>query len=159
MRHRFVTFVLFVLFALPATLGAQDAPPPMKPDGVKNPTTARIVGIIPGAGHIYAGEPGRGLLYAGALLGVTVVSAMALAVDCLNDWTTTDCDDSSSENVATAVILGLWGWTIYDAGRAAHRTNARRVLRATLHVAPVRHCLATGEKRRAINLGLALAVP
>ena len=148
---------VLALVLMPTLLVAQDAPPPLKQESPKNPTTARVIGIIPGAGHVYAGEPGRGVLYLGATLGVAVLGATALALGCLNDYAT-DCDDSGSwETIATALILGFWGWTIYDAGRAAHRTNERRALRASLLLTPIRIPAVTRHEQRAINVGVTLA--
>lgn len=52
-----------------------------------------------------------------------------------------DCFDESSEDgchgraiVALVGGLGTWGWSVYDAGRAAERTNARRRLRVSVFV-------------------------
>src|SRR5688500_7224677 len=44
--------------------------------GLKSPTTARLIGIIPGAGHMYAGEVGRGFLYLGGTLGILLAGAL-----------------------------------------------------------------------------------
>jgi hypothetical protein len=118
--------------------------------------TARVIGIVPGAGHIYAGETMRGLGYLGATVGIIVIGGTLMAAECVGSLGES-CEDSSTEDVATVAALGVWAWSIYDAGRAAHRTNAKRRLRVSLIVAPVRSTLARGADGRALKLGLSLA--
>ena len=153
---RTMTDILIALMLGASTIGAQDT---VRASAVemKSPTVARVVGIIPGAGHIYAGETGRGLLYMGGTLGVLALGAMVLAVECLSDLgVEEDCNSSGADNVVTAAVLAVWGWSIYDAGRAAHRTNARRRLRMSLLVAPARSAAAYTRDGRAVKLGLSL---
>lgn len=94
----------------------------------KSPALARVIGILPGAGHLYAGEPGRGLVYFGATLAATIIAYNA-PYDCTTDlWTGEEyCSETTLGSISMMTMLGLWGWSIYDAGRAARRTNARRI--------------------------------
>jgi hypothetical protein len=124
----------------------------------KSPTAARIIGIIPGAGHMYAGETGRGFAYLGGIVGVALVGGLVLAVDCTADiYSGSDqCGTSAGEDVLAVAIVGLWGWSIYDAGRAAHRTNAKQGLRASLLIAPQRS-RGVAHSGRGVRLGLSVA--
>jgi hypothetical protein len=144
-----------VLTLATTTLGAQDTAR-VAATGAKSPMTARVIGIVPGAGHIYAGETMRGLGYLGATAGIIVLGGTLLAAECVGSLGES-CENSNTEDVATVAALGVWAWSIYDAGRAAHRTNAKRRLRVSLIVAPVRSTLARGADGRALDLGLSLA--
>jgi hypothetical protein len=101
--------------------------------GDKSPTTARVAGIVPGAGHIYACEVLRGFGYFVVTLSIVGAGAAASAVDCL-DFSTEGCGRSG--DVALVAAAAVWAWTIYDAGRAAHRTNAKRRSRLSLMLKP-----------------------
>jgi hypothetical protein len=144
-----ITIVVLTLGA--ATLRAQDVT--CAETGDKNPKTARIIGIVPGAGHIYACEFLRGLGY--YFLTTTMIVAGTV-------WAGLDCGVSSntcgrSDPAALALGLGLWGWSIYDAGRAAERTNAKR-RRGQLSpiLTPVR-VRRTGERsERGLRIGVSV---
>src|SRR5688500_9604144 len=133
--------VLAAMMVLPTQARAQEAlssslrPIDAAPSGAKDPTTARVLGIIPGAGHLYAGEPGRAALVAGTFVGLFAVGTLAVFGDCAADWNEADCGTSVFVDVLVpAAIIGTWGFSIWDAGRAAHRTNNRRGLPARLSV-------------------------
>jgi hypothetical protein len=143
-----------------ATLHAQGiaGPAPLPPRSVaeaKSPTTARIIGIFPGAGHMYAGETGRGFAYLGGTVGILLVGTLALAANCTYQVATAqeDCD-SGLETAVTAAALGFYGWSIYDAGRAAHRTNAKRGLRPSLILAPLRSPRSPTRDGWALKFGM-----
>lgn len=128
-----VTGGLAALLLLAAPLGAQEMPRPFAPqqarvaDGPKNPTTARVLGIVPGLGHLYAGEPGRGAIVAGTFVGLLAVGTLAVVGDCAAAWTEPECGSSAVTDVVIPVaLIGTIGFSIWDAGRAAHRTNVRR---------------------------------
>ena len=146
-----------------ATLHAQGiaGPAPFPARSVpeaKSPTTARVLGILPGVGHMYAGETGRGLAYLGGTFGVLLVGGLVLASDCTYQVATADEDCSAgTETAVTVAVLGFYGWSIYDAGRAAHRTNARSGLRASLILAPVRSPTSPSSDGRGMKLGLSFA--
>jgi hypothetical protein len=127
---------------------------------VKSPTTARLIGIIPGAGHMYAGEVGRGFLYLGGTVGVVFVAALAGFTDCLENtswFAQSDCDGGAAATVGLIAAGGLWVWSIVDAGRAARRTNAKRAARASLIIEPARTPATLGGDRTAVRLGLRIS--
>jgi hypothetical protein len=157
MRHRMIGPALALVLGATA-LDAQDTVRATVAKD-KSPTTARVIGIVPGAGHMYAGETTRGFAYMGGTLGVLALGTMMLAAECFSSLGVEEnCHSSGTETVVTAAVLGLWGWSIYDAGRAAHRTNARRRLRVSLIVAPVRSIQARARDSRAVTLGLSVAM-
>ena len=128
----------------------------------KSPAAARIIGVFPGAGHIYAGETGRGLAYMGGTLGILVIGATAMVAECYAELLGAGerCDSSNTDDIAAVAVLGLWGWSIYDAGRAAHRTNAkRRQGRVSLIVVPARSTPAAAHGASRLKVGLSLATP
>lgn len=153
MRRTALVVLALLLLRAPA-LAAQSAQPAISE---KSPTTARVIGIVPGAGHMYAGEPGRGLVYMGGTLGILVIGGLATAADCLNDAAfQNQCNSDRTADLFTVAALGLWGWSIYDAGRAADRTNAHRRLQQTsLIVTPRRWTSARGSAR-AMSVGMSL---
>jgi hypothetical protein len=126
-----------LLLAAGASAGAQSTEA-----GRKSPTLARVIGVLPGAGHMYAGEPGKGFAYLGGIAGVLVLSTMLFVTDCLADAvagganSADPCPATLLENATAAATLGIWGWSIYDAGRAANRTNAPRGLVASVRLVP-----------------------
>ena len=160
--RRLLCFPLAALLAVAAPLTAQTASgatTSMDARG-KSPTAARVIGIIPGAGHMYAGETTRGFAYLGGVVGVLLVGGTALAVDCVGDLSGgEDCGSPILENVVTAAALGLWGYSIYDAGRAAHRTNAARGLRTSFLIAPSRRAALDGHPVRTVKVGLSFSTP
>ena len=107
--------------------------------GAKSPMAARVIGIVPGAGHIYAGETGRGFAYMGGTLGLMMLGTSAILAECIAEVVDMGerCDSSNTADIFAGAVLGLWGWSIYDAGRAAHRTNAkRRSMRVSMGLVP-----------------------
>jgi hypothetical protein len=125
----------------------------------KIPTLARVIGVLPGVGHMYAGETGRGFAYLGGTLGMMMLSGMMLATDCAVDAVAGNGDDqcpgSLSSNAVFAASFGVWGWSIYDAGRAANRTNERNGLRISVRLLPTlqRHSVS-----RATSAGALIAI-
>ena len=120
---------------------------------LKSPATARLIGIIPGAGHMYAGEVGRGFLYFGGTLGILVVGSALFMSECFM----TDVPGRCGETTAAVTLIatgGLWVWSIVDAGRAARRTNAKRTGSTSLILEPTRIPVPTGEDRTAVRLGV-----
>jgi hypothetical protein len=81
------------------------------------PLLAGVLGILPGLGHVYAGEPGRGLIVAGVWLGSGMVAF------------------SSANKVVTGaggvVLIGASVYGIADAALAAERFNRRHARPAT----------------------------
>jgi hypothetical protein len=150
--------VLTLLTLAAPSVAAQDSARVATP-GDKSPTTARVVAIVPGAGHMYAGETGRGLAYMGGMLAVLALGTVAMAGECYGDLLggQQTCQSSNTGDVAVAAVFALWGWSIYDAGRAAHRTNAkRRPLRVSLIVAPASWTSGRPRDRYGVKVGLSL---
>jgi hypothetical protein len=158
MRRTLLASILAL--ALGATAApAQEPAAPARIAGAKSPTAARLIGIIPGAGHMYAGETGRGFTYMGVVVGAFALMSLALVAECYDDLLGTEdnCGNSTTEDVAAAVVIGVWAWTIYDAGRAAHRTNEKRRFRVSLLAAPVRVAASPRRESRGLKLGLSLS--
>jgi hypothetical protein len=161
MRRILCVFTVASMLAA-TTLGAQERPSTTATPGrdldAKNPTAAMLIGILPGAGHMYAGEPGRGMAYLGGVAGILVIGAALTVGDCLGSvYAQADeaCGSHDTIGLVTSVAaLGLWGWSIYDAGRAAKRTNASRGVRTSLIVAPVGPPSLGGARRPGVTLGL-----
>lgn len=144
-----------------ALLGALEArgqvAQPASPSGEKSATAARIIGIIPGAGHMYAGETGRGFAYMGGTLGILLVGSLAVATDCVAEGIAgSECKPDPMLDVVTVATLGLWAWSIYDAGNAAHRTNVKRQNRVSFIVAPGQS--SRQSSRHSLMLGVALTI-
>lgn len=149
LRIALVTVVALTIAA--AELSAQDT---TRAAGAKDPTVARVIGIVPGAGHIYAGEKVRGVTYFGTTMGIFLLAGLMFASDCIG---AEDCGKSSTPALAMLAGFGYWGWTIYDAGRAAHRANARgRPWRLSVIAAPAGAVLAGVNETRRVKLGLSV---
>lgn len=153
--RRFTLAPIAALLLAATTLPAQDTARAVTA-GDKSPMAARVIGILPGAGHIYAGETTRGFAFMGGMLGVGVLGTLMFIGECIGAIGET-CGSKSTENLVTAAIFGVWGWSIYDAGLAAHRTNARRRYRVSLIIGPVRSTAAHAPRGRTLKLGLAVA--
>lgn len=80
-----VALVGLTLFVPPAdaqdTVATVPSPAPVPVGTPRSPTTARLLAIIPSAGHIYAGETGTGLAYLGGMAGVLLIGVAAIAGD------------------------------------------------------------------------------
>lgn len=125
----------------------------------KSPATARLIGIIPGAGHMYAGEVGPGFLYLGGTLSLLLAGALSGATECLVEAFSyeSECGQSTAETMSLIAAGGLWVWSIVDAGRAARRTNAKHAARASVILEPTRIPAALGDDRTAVMLGLRIS--
>jgi hypothetical protein len=125
----------------------------------KSPTAARLIGIIPGVGHMYAGEFEHGLLYATAIPSLVLAGALVGGLDCLTDsWLSGQpCDQSPVLTLSLIAAGGLWAWSIFDAGRAARRTNAKRAANVSLLIEPRRIPGAPGDDRAAVRLGVRIS--
>ncbi len=136
----FVT-LLIVVAAWTSPSGAQDstrtAPDSTLPPATslyRDPHRALVLGsLIPGAGHIYAGEYWHGILNYEGTVGTIGVGVMTFLVDkcMLSFLSATRCDSGPQwpHQVlgVTVVGLGVWGWisSARDAARAAERANER----------------------------------
>lgn len=102
--------------ATPAAIDTAAAPPPSP--GFKSPQAAAALGMMPGVGHIYAGEINRGwLLLAAYWTGYLMIRGGR-----------TD----TVGKVGGVMVVGGWLFGVVDGANAARRTNVRlRRLRAT----------------------------
>ena len=159
-----ITAVVLLLTPPRGSAGAQStefgAAPRAAEAGQKSPTLARVIGILPGAGHMYAGETGRGFAYLGGMVGVLLFSSMLVATDCTAGAFVRESEDSCPSsplimNAAATATLGIWGWSIYDAARAANQTNARRGLRVSMRLIPT---MQGRSLRRATGAGALVAI-
>lgn len=103
----------------------------------KDPGTSTLIGVIvPGGGHIYAGEMGKGLMLLGiAVAGPVVgaaVSASTVEFSC-DGWSCSDDTNYVPYALGAVVAVGAWVYGIIDADDAAHRVNQRN----GLAIAPV----------------------
>ena len=115
---------------------------------------------------MYAGETTRGFAYLGGVAGILAVGALFFAGDCIDD--TNDgrgpseygCSSSDTiSGITTVALLGVWGWSIHDAGRAANRWNVRHGHPiSALIVAPIVPSRAGGAGPGA-RIGLRIALP
>lgn len=114
----------------------------------KDPSLATVLGfIMPGAGHLYVGETGKGAMLLGAAtLGPIVGATMAAnktQEDCLSDYS---CDDTAHHMVWLYAGIGAaaisWIISVTDAGPAARRYNQQHAVRAGLSVQAGRPALA-----------------
>lgn len=126
--------LLLIAAALASPLAAQDTTRATADSSVpttthlyRNPHRALIFGsLIPGAGHIYAGEYVRGFLYYESVVAPIGMGAMGILVSsiCL-----TRCNRGGQllGQAAGAMLVGtgVWQWvsTARDAAHAAERAN------------------------------------
>jgi hypothetical protein len=133
--------LLLIAAALTSPLGAQDSTRttgdsagPTATHLHRNPRRALIIGsVIPGAGHIYAGEYWRGFLNYELTVMTLGAGAMVFIVDkCTFTFLSTERCNSGPQwphqvlGVAT-VGLGFWQWvkSARDAAHAAERANEK----------------------------------
>jgi len=111
----------------------------------RSPKRALILGsLIPGAGHIYAGEYWRGFVTYGATAGAIGEGVMVYIWDrCTFTFlSATPCKSGAQwprQTVGVAMVgLGIWEWisSARDAAHAAERANAKH-LRHRAMVTPI----------------------
>lgn len=156
-----VSLLLVILWTVP--LGAQDSTATAdnsRPDRLhRAPGIAQALGVVlPGAGHLYAGEYSRWYF-----TQVIVVSSLATGEMFLKSegctWFGGSCTRSRrrTDRILGAALVGYGAWTwissARDAPRAAARANerhARKTRKVTLFVDPV------GTGNQAMNVGAAV---
>jgi hypothetical protein len=106
----------------------------------RSPHRALVFGsLIPGAGHIYAGEYLRGIgtyeVTVGAIgLGTMVFLVNKCTFTFLSGSTCKSGPEWPHQALGIAVVgIGIWGWisSARDAPRAAERANARHAARSS----------------------------
>ena len=137
-------FYLLLFACLNTALLAQDttlAAPGQTLKPYRDPHKARILGsLIPGAGHIYAGEYLRGYGYYLATVGEVGTGVMVFIIDrCTFSFlSATSCNAGPQwphQALGIAMVgAGIWSWvsSARDAPRAAQRANARHEARTFL---------------------------
>jgi hypothetical protein len=134
-----VTLVIVAVWTSPlraqdSTRTAADSTLPPATSLYRDPHRALILGsLIPGAGHIYAGEYWHGFLHYEATVGTIGAGVITFLLDkCTFSFlSTARCDPGPQwpHQVlgVTYVGLGFWEWisSARDAARAAERANER----------------------------------
>ncbi len=122
------------LGAQDSTRATTDSTPTPEKSLYRSPRRALIFGsLIPGAGHIYAGEYWRGIVNYEGTVGTIGLGVMTFIVDkCTFSFlSATRCDPGPQwphqALGVTVVGLGIWGWvsSARDAARAAERANEK----------------------------------
>ena len=116
-----------------ATSGTPDSSSTPESHPYRNPRKALILGsLIPGAGHIYAGEYWHGVLNYETTVMTIGMGAMTFIVDnCTFDLFDPNCKPGPEwpHQVLGVVVVGLgfrqWILSARDASRAAERANER----------------------------------
>ena len=139
-------FRLFAIVAMLCLLVSQGSAQSTKhAKGYKDPKTAVAWSyLLPGAGHMYAGEGGKGfMLMAASVGGLTAGTIMTLNSGDEDADVGYDYDFSKGETNMTPSYIGLavyavgWVYSIVDSGKAAERTNRKRGLsRLPVRVVP-----------------------
>lgn len=128
----------------------------------RDPTSARVLGaIVPGAGHIYAGEYWHGVMYYEGTVSIIGLGAMTFVLDkCtfsfLSDKPCKSPPAWPHQLLGGAVIaygVGIWVYSAIDAGHAAERANERHALRTTA-VSPF---IAPRAESGGADIGLSVA--
>jgi hypothetical protein len=119
--------------------GAVDSTTSSKESPYRSPHRALVLGsLIPGAGHIYAGEYVRGFLRYEATVGSLGLGTLLFIYDrCMLTFLNAEpCESGPAwphQLAGIAVVgVGIWSWisSARDAPRAAERANERHRLRS-----------------------------
>ena len=129
-------FRIFAIIAMLCLLVSQTSAQSAKSKEYKDPKTAVAWGyLLPGAGHMYAGEGGKGfLLMAGSVGALAAGTVMTLNSGDEDAEVGYDYDFSKGETDWTPSYIGLgvytigWLYSVVDAGKAAQRTNRKHGL-------------------------------
>lgn len=98
----------------------------VQPAGYKDPGSATLYGVLcAGCGHLWAGETKKGAIMLGVAVGAPIVGAA---------MTSCDLGGCSTAPFTLGIVAALtsWGYSIYDAGAAARRTNTMNGFASTL---------------------------
>jgi hypothetical protein len=140
-----VALPVFPLGAQDPGHGAVDSTTSSKENLYRNPHRALVLGsLIPGAGHIYAGEYVRGFLTYEATVATIGLGTLVFISDrCMFTFLNAEpCESGPAwphQLAGVAIVgVGIWSWisSARDAPRAAERANERRRLRS-LTVTPI----------------------
>jgi len=100
----------------------------------KSENIATALGIIPGGGHFYAGEAGRGTILVAAFAGgvALVASAEDTEETCVEGPIGEDCSEGFTDGAVDQALAGFalaavsLTFSLIDAHFAARRTNRRK---------------------------------
>ena len=113
-----------------AAVTSDDTTPPADDDAPKlEPKSpllaAALATVIPGTGHLYLGEPGEALGFAGTTFGTGALT-IGLALDgAINN----NANVAPYETFASLYFSAAWGYNVFDAWRDAEITQGRTVPR------------------------------
>ena len=158
-----ITALLTVAVALPAQESTRARRARLGADTLyRDPVSARVLGsIIPGAGHVYAGEYWHGIVYYEGTVALVGLGAMTYILDectfsSLSDKPCTSQPAWPHQAAGVAIMacgVGFWVHSAIDAGHAAERANERH---ARGHVAISPFIVPRAEAGGA-NVGLSVA--
>lgn len=129
----------------------------------RDPPTAAVLGtLVPGAGHMYSAEYGRGFGILGATWSLITAGELISITDrCMFAFFNPEpCDPGprwQARTVGTILIaggVGTWIAGAFDAPRAARRANERHRLRTSQWAPLVAPCF---DSRAGINLGVSVS--
>jgi hypothetical protein len=146
-----------VALLLPVAAGAQAIDSTGRTISSRNPPVARALSIIPGAGHVYAGAPVRGLAFTAGWAMSGALAAIHLE-DCLGLLGSDSCDAPGPliAAVSTIAFPVLWIWSAKDAGKVAERRNRQSSL-ARPTVSTVRLPMPDGRMARGVKVGMRMS--
>lgn len=108
---------------------------------IKEPRIATLWGVlVPGAGQMYAGRSGKGLLLFVGAVGAASAGAIIHSNPCLTplNYVETRCDNRTTPlAVGTTIAAGLWIYGFVTADDDAHARNARASGAPQLSVQPL----------------------
>ena len=155
-----VPIVASALAAQDTTRVVSDSLSPVETRLYRDPHRARMLGsLIPGAGHVYAGEYWRGFAD-----GVGAVAAIGLGAVVYNRHQEPFCIISPCPRAsqtphrlagAAAIGSGIWSWIrdARDAPHAAERANAKQRAKSVA-ITPF---VESASRSRAVDSGLAIS--
>ena len=111
--------------AAQSTLGPRPQASGVSAKRPKSVNTARVLGIIPGLGHLYADEPWRAGTLASSVIGIVLLGVSIDDGECDDPYSDEYCGSPVVDALVAGAIVGVMGYSVWDAGRAAHRTNLR----------------------------------
>ena len=130
---------------------------PIAAIGHRSPLRARVIGLVPGLGHVYAGSPARGGAFLGGMFAVLLVGGSISDAQCEDPQYTDEYCSSETLDIVTAVAAGgVWAWSIADAGWTAERANRRGLGRVEVVVRPSAMPRADGSRTLALSTALVL---
>jgi hypothetical protein len=102
----------------------------------KDPTTAALFSVvIPGAGHVYAGDPGKGIIFAALFAGglIETIDNLQLVRNSSGDLV---AKDETAGNLFGLATLAAYGFGIQDAFNTASDYNKNNHLTLNFGIQP-----------------------